>query len=104
MSPVCKRCSAVLSEPCDPPCPYCTVDPDSTKPPLRQGHQHQVIEALIDEMGRVLLAQPVRLSEKRRALVIVLDETASLDPFRTKSFVPNATPSEDGCRYRIERE
>jgi serine/threonine protein kinase len=64
---------------------------------------HQVIEALIDETGRVFLAEPIRLPEKRRALLIVLDDTTTVDPFRTKSFVPNATPSEDECRYRIER-
>src|SRR5262245_419884 len=36
---------------------------------------HQVIEALVDEAGRVFLVEPVRFLEKRRALVIVLDDT-----------------------------
>ncbi len=32
------------------------------------------IEATIDENGNVLLKTPVRLSERRRALVVVLEE------------------------------
>lgn len=64
---------------------------------------HQVIEALIDETGRVFLTEPVRFADKRRALVIVLDDTATVDPNPTKSSVPSTKPSEPACRYRVER-
>jgi serine/threonine protein kinase len=65
-------------------------------------YMHQVIEAVIDETGRVFLTEPVRFPEKRRALVIVLDDTAAVDPFRTNS-VPSTKASEGGFRYRIDR-
>ena len=37
----------------------------------------QTVEAVIDEQGRVILLQPVNLSEARRALVTILDEEPS---------------------------
>ena len=41
---VCKRCGAVLSEPCEPPCPHCTVDADpfATKSSPCQGGRFPV--------------------------------------------------------------
>lgn len=38
----------------------------------------RTIEAVIDENGHVCLSEPVRLSSARRALVVILDEAASL--------------------------
>lgn len=39
----------------------------------------QTIEATIDEDGAILLAEPVKLSGPRRALVTILDEQPSAD-------------------------
>lgn len=64
---------------------------------------HQVIEALVDKTGRVFLSQPVEFSEIRRALVIVLDNSPPLDPYRTKSFESGISSIEAECRYRIEK-
>ena len=37
----------------------------------------RTVEAIVDEKGRVRLAQPLRLKGERRALVTVLDEPPS---------------------------
>ncbi len=36
------------------------------------------VEAVIDEEGRISLQKPIRLSKKRRALVVILDETPQI--------------------------
>ncbi|MBS0265542.1 MAG: serine/threonine protein kinase [Planctomycetes bacterium] len=64
---------------------------------------NQVIEALIDETGRIFLTEPVQTTVKRRALVIVLDDETLVGPYQGKTFVPNAPPRESNSRYRIER-
>ncbi len=38
----------------------------------------QTLEATVDRDGRIILRQPIRLPEPRRALVIILDEPAYL--------------------------
>jgi serine/threonine protein kinase len=63
---------------------------------------HQVLEALVDEAGRVYLSEPVRLTERRRALVIVFDEESSLGQIQTGNL--HAGVSIVGAaRYRIDR-
>jgi serine/threonine-protein kinase len=64
---------------------------------------YQVLEALIDETGRVFLSEPVRFPEKRRALVIVLDDTTTRDPYGTRSFDPGTKSTDGPSRYRIDR-
>jgi serine/threonine-protein kinase len=61
---------------------------------------HQVLEALIDENGRVFLAEPARFAGSRRALVIVLDEGTA--PAATRTYVPREQ-GEGASRYRIDR-
>jgi serine/threonine-protein kinase len=61
---------------------------------------HQVLEALIDENGRVFLAEPALFAGTRRALVIVLDDGTA--PPITRTPVP-CQQSEGVTRYRIER-
>lgn len=63
---------------------------------------HQVIEAIIDELGRVILSEPLELSGNRRALVIVLDDSA-ISPSSTRHWLPGALQSEGVNRYRIEK-
>lgn len=64
---------------------------------------HQVLEALIDETGRVFLAEALRPGGKRRALVIVLDDATVADPPPAKNPDPEAKPPDLHRRYRIER-
>jgi len=40
----------------------------------------QTYEALIDETGNITLSEEVRLKEKRRAIVIILDEEPKFTP------------------------
>lgn len=63
---------------------------------------HQVLEALIDETGRVFLAEPTRFAGIRRALVIVLADAPAAAPDRTRTYTPEQ-PAEGAARYRIDR-
>src|SRR4051812_43567803 len=62
----------------------------------------QVLEALVDEAGRVFLHEPARFARPRRALLIVLDDEMTPAPNRIPAFIPGLQ-HEGARRYRIDQ-
>ena len=68
---------------------------------------HQVLEAMIDETGQVLLKQPARFPQARRALVIVLDDSTLPADVETRPGAAaehqNQDQNQGTGRYRIDK-
>ncbi len=60
---------------------------------IRIGNMYKTYEAIIDETGNIALSEEVRLKEKRRAVVIVLDEEPKI--FADVKTSPDVKPNKD---------
>ncbi len=70
----------------------------------------KTIEAIIDEQGNVRLLEPVQLSSKRRAVVMILEDAPSVSANETALLSESALgkdwnrPEEDAAWSYLQRE